>query len=90
MEVSGLDYDRVSEDSVARIAEMTYYNVTEEFGYGGNYIPSLKAGESIQVNMAWIVNEDVLEKMYLNLSGDFGTYEFTESMLDVGVVDICQ
>lgn len=88
--VSGLDYDRVSEDSVARIAEMTYYNVTEEFGNGGNYIPSLKAGESIQVNMAWIVNEDALEKMYLNLSGDFGTYEFTESMLEVGVVDICQ
>lgn len=90
VKVSGLDYDRVSEDSVARIAEMTYYNVTEEFGNGGNYIPSLKASESIQVNMAWIVNEDALEKMYLNLSGDFGTYEFTESMLEVGVVDICQ
>ena len=26
----------------------------------GNYIPLLKHGESVQVNMAWIVNEKIL------------------------------
>ena len=48
----------------------------------------LKAGESIQVNMAWIVNENDLADMYLNLDGEGGAYDFGEGMLEAGVVDI--
>lgn len=50
------------------------------------YIPE----GSIQVNMAWIVNENDLDNMYLNLNGDGAAFEFSESMLDVGLVDIRQ
>ena len=48
------------------------------------------AGESIQVNMAWIVNENDLNNMYLNLNGDGAAYEFSDSMLKTGLVDIYQ
>lgn len=51
-EQSGDDYNRVIWDGVARTAEMTYNSISEDYGNGGNYISSLKPGESIQVNMA--------------------------------------
>ncbi|MDD3219420.1 MAG: hypothetical protein PHC41_13590 [Lachnospiraceae bacterium] len=87
-EQSGTDYDFVTGDGAAHTGEMTYYSVSEDYGNGENYISSLKAGESIQVNMAWIVNEQDLDNMYLNLSGDGAVYEFSESMLKAGLVDI--
>ena len=77
-------------DGVARTAEMTYNSISEDYGNGGNYISSLKPGESIQVNMAWIVNENDLNNMYLNLNGDGAAYEFSDSMLKTGLVDIYQ
>ena len=73
---------------MAHTAEMTSSCVQEDYGNGGNYISSLKPGESIQVNMAWIVNEDNLADMYLNLDGEGGAYDFNEGMLEAGVVDI--
>ena len=69
---------------------MTYYSVSEDYGNGGNYISSLKPGESIQVNMAWIVNENELDHMYLNLNGEGGGFQFSNSTVKSGVVDICQ
>ena len=89
-EQSGDDYDRVIWDGIARTAEMTYNSISEDYGNGGNYISSLKPGESIQVNMAWIVNENDLNNMYLNLNGDGAAYEFSDSMLKTGLVDIYQ
>ena len=89
-EQSGDEYDRVIWDGVARTAEMTYNSISEDYGNGGNYISSLKPGESIQVNMAWIVNENDLNNMYLSLNGDGATYEFSDSMLKTGLVDIYQ
>lgn len=89
-EQTGDYYDRVIWDGVADAAEMTYSSIYEDYGNGGNYISSLKPGERIQVNMAWIVNENDLNKMYLNLNGDGGAYEFSDSMLKTGLVDICQ
>lgn len=56
-EESGDGYDRTTWDSAARTGEMKYYSVTDNYGNGGNYIPTLKPGESIQISMAWIVNE---------------------------------
>lgn len=85
---SGDGYDRVVWDGAAAAAEMTYSSVVEDYGNGGNYIPSLKSGESIRINMAWIVNEHDLDKMYLNLNTDGGAYEFTDSTLKTGVADI--
>ena len=61
-----------------------------KYGNGGNYIASLKPGESIQVNMAWIVNENDLDHMYLNLNGEGGGFQFSNSTVKSGVVDICQ
>ena len=81
--------DYVEGNSVARATEMRYGSVREDYG-GSNYIPSLQPGESIEVSMAWIVNENDLDKMYLNLSTYGGNVEFTEGALKTGVVDIRQ
>lgn len=89
-ERSGVDYDRVIWDGAAHTGEMTYSSVSENYGNGRNYISSLKPGESIQVNMAWIVNENDLNDMYLNLNGDGAVLEFSDSMLKTGLVDIGQ
>ena len=87
--LSGEGYDSVKESSTAASKEMHYVSHKENYGNGGNYI-SIKAGEKIQVKMAWIVNETDLANMYLTLDGESTGYEFSNEMLKTGVVDIRQ
>ena len=68
MEQSGEDYDYVEWNSGLAIdGGMRYYDNQNEIGK--NYISSLAAGESTKVNVAWIVNEEDLGRMYLEVSG---------------------
>lgn len=83
---SGDGYDRIVADGVAHVGEMTYYSLKEDYGNGGNYISSLKPGESIQVNMAWIVNEKDLENLYFNPNGN--VYAITPEDMQTGLVFI--
>lgn len=87
-ETAGDGYDYYIQDSVASAADMDYYSQKEEYGNGGNHISSLKPGESIQINMAWIVNEPDLENLYLNLTGCGGSHQFSEAVIETGVVYI--
>lgn len=89
-EQSGDNYDCIHSSSVAKAFEMDYYSVQEAYGNGGNYISSLKSGESVQIEMAWIVDENQLSNMYLNLSGNGSSSEFVDSTLETGIVDIRQ
>ena len=68
MNQSGEDYDYVQWDGGLNIdGGMQYYDSQSDIGK--NYISSLAAGESTQVNVAWIVNEEDLGRMYLEMSG---------------------
>lgn len=67
----GDDYDCIHGDSEAHLREMQYASHREDYGNGGNYF-SLEPGESIEIQMGWIVNENELEDMYLSLSGYSG------------------
>ncbi|MDE7204653.1 MAG: DUF4367 domain-containing protein [Lachnospiraceae bacterium] len=69
--------------------EMWYYDV-HGGERGNNYITDLKAGETATVHMAWLVPEEELGYLYLNLDTFGGSYEFSESSLDLGYVDIRQ
>ena len=87
-ETAGEGYDYYIGDSVAKTRTMDYYDVKEEYGNGSNYISSLEPGGSIQINMAWIVNETDLQNLYLDLSG-FGTpFEIDENVVNTGLVYI--
>ncbi|MCU6736770.1 DUF4367 domain-containing protein [Diplocloster agilis] len=55
-----------------------------------NYISSIKPGETATVHMAYVVNEDELNKLYLNLDTYGGSFEFSDTCLDMGLVDIRQ
>ena len=83
----GEDYDYVSGKSVAAKTTMDYYAPAEDYGNGGNYIASLDPGESMTVQMAWIVNERELPDLYLDLATDGNGMEFVE---DAQLVDIRQ
>lgn len=89
-EQAGDGYDYINWTGVAKTGEMVYYSVSENYGNGGNYISSIKPGESVQLNMAWIVNESDLKNLYLNVTGDGASYEFSEYILKKGLVDIRQ
>lgn len=86
-ETPGEGYDRYIGDGVARTAEMTYSSIQEDYGNGGNYI-SLEPGESVKINMAWIVNEQDIKNMYLNLNGTGCSYEFDDAIMENGLVYI--
>lgn len=86
--LSGTDCDYVNWDGVSNTETMAYSDVSEDYGNGGNYIPSLAPGKSIQIHMAWIVNENLLDHLYLNLNGDCNAYAFSDTLTKSGVVDI--
>lgn len=79
------DYFTMS--SIGRTGEMSYYDVRGGEG-GKNYISSLAPGETVTVHFAKIVNEDELDKLYLSLDTSGAAYEFTDSSLAIGYVDI--
>ena len=66
---------------------MLYYDVR-----GGernnNYIARMQPGEIVTIHMAWVVMEEELDTLYLNLDPSGGSYEFTDSSLQMGYVDI--
>ena len=68
MNQSGEDYDDVQWDGGLSIdGGMWYYESQNDIGK--NYISGLAAGESTQVKVAWIMNEEDLGRMYLEVSG---------------------
>lgn len=83
------DWDEAVNTSPVNDREMVYYDVRGG-GKGVNHINSLKPGETKTIHIAFVVNEDILPYMYLNLDGEGGMYEFSDSMLKVGLFDIRQ
>lgn len=69
--------------------EMQYYDV-----HGGerhnNYIESIKPQETVTVHMGWIVTEEELDSLYIDLNPSAGAYEFSDASLKLGYVDIRQ
>ena len=83
----GSDWDEVRYTEAAMHQEMWYYDV-----HGGernnNYIESIEPGETVTVHMAWLVPEEELGYIYLNMDSYGGAYEFSETALSAGYVDI--
>lgn len=69
--------------------ELYYYDV-HGGERGNNYIASIKPGETVTVHMGWLVPEEELGYLYLNLSPWGGAYEFDDTSLAIGYVDIRQ
>lgn len=67
-----------------------YYSDVRGGKEGKNYITSIKPGESATVHMAWLVPEEELGHLYLSLDTFGGAYEFSDSALEMGYVDIRQ
>ena len=85
---SGEDYDYIEWNGALSLdGGMEYYGSQND--NGKNYISSLAAGESAQVNVAWIVNEEDLGRMYLEVSG-FGTDLTEEDAEQAVLVDVRQ
>lgn len=82
------DWDYARDNSrLMKGGEMSYYDVRGG-ERGNNYIPQIKAGETVEVHVGYFVNEDELPYLYLNPQG--GSYEFNENDLETGLVDIRQ
>ena len=96
--VSGGNYEEISDTDawnqvvnrgMSRRFEMQYYDV-----HGGernnNYIPSIRPGETVTVHMGWIVTQEELANLYVNLDTYGGAGVFTDTSLAMGYVDIRQ
>lgn len=86
---AGEEWDVAEVAGVCRHMEMYYYDV-HGGERGNNYIAALKPGETAVVHMAWFVPEEELGYLYLNLSPAGGVYEFDDTSLAIGYVDIRQ
>lgn len=74
---------------VAGAREMFYYDV-HGGERGNNYIPVIEPGETVTVHLAWVVPEEELPYLYLNLNTQGDAYAFSDSALETGYVDIRQ
>ncbi len=86
---TGDEWERVINHGLSSFWEMTYYDV-HGGERGNNYIESIKPNETVTVHMAWVVLEEELGTLYLNLDTSGGCYEFSDSSLEIGYVDIRQ
>lgn len=86
---AGDAWDYVENTGLSMMQEMQYYDV-----HGGerrnNYIESIKPGETVTVHTAYVVLEENLSDMYLNLDNSGGCLEFSDTSLAIGYVDIRQ
>lgn len=78
--------DTIITSSIGGLGEMDYYDIRGG-ERGNNYIPVIQPGETVTVNIAKIVNEDELDKMFLSFDPSGAVYEFTECTLQTGYVD---
>ncbi|MCI9083387.1 MAG: DUF4367 domain-containing protein [Lachnospiraceae bacterium] len=85
----GDEWESAINHGLSSFWEMSYYDV-HGGERGNNYIASIKPGETVTVHVAWIVLEEELNKLYLNLNPSGGCYEFSDSSLETGFVDIRQ
>ena len=86
---TGDEWERFINHGLSSFWEMTYYDV-HGGERGNNYIESIKPNETVTVHMAWVVLEEELGTLYLNLDTSGGCYEFSDSSLEIGYVDIRQ
>lgn len=84
---TGDSWDEVQYSGPAMHQEMWYYDV-HGGERGNNYIAHIGAGETVTVHMAWVVPEEELQYCYLNLDPYSGCYEFSDSALVAGYVDV--
>lgn len=85
----GSDWDRIVNHGLSGSREMLYYDV-HGGEKGNNYIERIRPGETVTVHMAWVVMEEELETLYLTLDPSGDGYEFSDSSLKIGYVDIRQ
>ncbi len=85
----GDEWTTILNRGLSDFSDMLYYDVR-----GGerdnNYIAAIEPGETVSVHMAWLVTEDELGKLYLNLDTGGSPYEFSDRSLAMGLVDIRQ
>lgn len=85
----GDEWTTVINRGLSDFSEMLYYDV-HGGERGNNYIAAIEPGETVTVHMAWLATEDELDKLYLNLDTYGGPYEFSDSSLAMGLVDLRQ
>lgn len=81
-------WDKVESTGVAWCGEMQFFDWRTDYGNGGNFIETIAPGETVSLHMAWIVDEDQLE--YLYMAVNCSPYEITQEGLKTGYVDIRQ
>ena len=79
---NGFSYDR--------IYEMRYYDTWGAGGDGGNYLDPLAAGESQTVHFAFVVDEELLPYLYLELDPDGGLYFRIDQGMETNLFNIGQ
>lgn len=83
----GEEWDSAVNQGLSSNFDMQYYDV-HGGERGNNYIPSIQPGETVTVHMGWIVTQEELSNLFLSLDTFGGAYEFTDSSLEMGYVDI--
>lgn len=84
MPADNSEWDRTVNHGLSDSREMLYYDV-HGGEKGNNYIERILPGETVTVHMAWVVMEEELETLYLNLDPSGDGYEFSDCSLYVDI-----
>ena len=76
--------------SYDRMYEMSYFDTWGAGGDGGNYLGSLASGESQTIHLAYVVDEELLPYLYLELDPDGGLYFRIDQGMETNLFNIGQ
>lgn len=85
-----VDYDMAVNSNLSNDGSMDYFDVYYLAGGGDNYIHSMAAGETVTIQVAWLVNESELDNMYVHIGTNGSGFAFGEKVMEDGFVDIRQ
>ncbi len=85
----GDTWETVVNTGASAFCEMQYYDI-DGGERNNNYITAIKPGETVTVHMGWIVTEEELGNLYVSFDTYGGAYEFSDTSLAMGYVDIRQ
>ena len=79
-------YEYWDNTDITDYGRMDYFDIVDE--YGKNNIPALAPGETVELQLAFVVNECQADKLLLSMIGDGSGTTFSDRGLTVGYVDL--
>lgn len=80
---SGVEYDYIVNSYYTGLGEMRYYDLFDTDSNGGNHIRDFAPGETVTLQVAYVVNADEVDMLYFTVDGEESSFEEDATYVDI-------